>query len=807
MIAEVALNVPLRRTFDYIVPEAEQDTALPGCRVIVPFGRRLLDGIVVARKESSDIPPEKLKEIQQTTEVGILFPEELLNFTRWISNYYFCGWGEALDAALPTGLSAKIVTHYKLRHTPVDPALLHGLSTGISTLLESGKPWDMNLWQKAGATPQEVKWLRNHAKPGGAILMWHEYGGTKTRVRMEKWVQLTGQEVLELKKRPNPRKESRRDQVLRLLRTESPLPLVSLKAHMPGPAAVVKKLAEEGLVEVFEKPAASRFRKHVPPEPFLPLNEDQTAALAHIRQGLTAETYNALLLQGVTGSGKTEVYLHAARETLALGKTALLLVPEIALTESIVNRFRARFGEDVAVLHSGMAEGERFDEWRRVHEGQAKIVVGARSAVFAPLDNIGLVVVDEEHDNSYKQDDTPRYNGRDAAMMRARSNNAVVVLGSATPSLEAIHNVGLGKLTKLELPSRILDRPMPEVEILDLKKIPRQKGCPLFSLPLVDALRETLERKEQAMLFLNRRGFAHLVRCKECEEHIACEHCSITLTYHQAENRLRCHRCDYSRQMPEKCPACDHPELAIIGLGTQRLAQDLALVFPEARILRMDSDSLRRRGELERMLTGIREHEYDFVIGTQILSKGHDFPRITLVGAVLADVSLNLPDFRSAERTFQVLTQMAGRAGRGETPGRVIIQTYSPDHYSLECVRTHDTEKFCTEEMTHRQDAEIPPITSQALLWISGPHPGRIQSLAQDVARRLHQNNNGQTMLLGPAEAPIKRISDRYRWMIQLRAKSITPIHKLLWRVLEDPSFQVGHKERVVVDIDPYNVM
>ncbi|HUJ74405.1 MAG TPA: primosomal protein N', partial [bacterium] len=524
-----------------------------------------------------------------------------------------------------------------------------------------------------------------------------------------------------------------------------------------------------------------------------------------------AGAYRPFLIQGVTGSGKTEVYLHAVRDALALGKSALVLVPEIALTADMVNRFRARFGRVVAVLHSGMGEGERFEEWSRVRDGRARIVIGARSAVFAPVSNLGLVIVDEEHDTSYKQDETPRYHGRDAAMMRAFRAGAVLVLGTATPSLEALRNVALGKLTPLRLPGRIQERPLPSVEILDLRTVPRQAGSAWFSLTLVEALRQTLARQEQAILFLNRRGFANLVRCTACQAPLLCENCSLALTWHQAQGLLRCHRCDYTRSLPAQCPACQAPALQALGLGTERIAEELGVLFPQARLLRVDSDSLQRRGELDRVMAGIRDRSHDIIIGTQILSKGHDFPHITLVGAVLADVSLNLPDFRAPERTFQLLTQIAGRAGRGDLPGRVLIQTYNPDHYSLVHVRNHDPQGFAQEELRIREAAGLPPFASQVLLWISSPDAPAAARLARTLAERVRlaagQPTFAGVQVLGPAEAPIKRIASRWRWMILLKAPTVGPLQRLTRAVLDDPGLRIAPRERVVVDVDPYNVM
>jgi primosomal protein N' (replication factor Y) len=432
---------------------------------------------------------------------------------------------------------------------------------------------------------------------------------------------------------------------------------------------------------------------------------------------------------------------------------------------------------------------------------------------------LGLVIVDEEHDGSYKQDESPRYHGRDAAIWRASRAGAVLVLGSATPSLESAHNVALGKLTRLRLGARIESRPLPPVELVDLRTVPRVAGAHWFGVPLVEALRDTLARGEQALLFLNRRGFASLVRCGTCQAPVLCVNCSLALTWHQGEQRLRCHRCDYSRVMPETCPACGAAEVKTVGLGTERLAQETALLFPQARVLRVDSDTLRRRGELERIMAGIRKRLYDVIVGTQILSKGHDFPHITLVGAVLADVSLNLPDFRAPERTFQLLTQMAGRAGRGDLPGRVIIQTYNPGHYALTHVRTHDPDAFAGHELAVRERAATPPFASQVLLWISSPSARAAQRLAHALAERVRAavlsaprderpaGGAPGVEVLGPVEAPIAKLAGRYRWMLLLKGPRIGPLQRLARRVLDDPALKPGAGERIAVDVDPYGLM
>ncbi|MCH7477641.1 MAG: primosomal protein N', partial [SAR324 cluster bacterium] len=755
MIAEVALNLPLRHAFDYLIPPEEAEWITPGCRVIVPFGKRLRAGIVVGTKAESALAPERLKAIHQAAEGGVLFPQDILTFTQWIARYYFCGWGEVLEAALPAGMRAKIRARLRFREWPPPEEILKGLSAKPLKLLRTHREWNADQWKRSGPTAADGQWLQKHLKPGGTLEIHYQYLGSEPHRPGQRWARLGEIPPPVPRRRRNPLRETRKEQALRLIREEGPLPLARLRALMPDPATVVRALARDGHVEMFEQPDSESGcgATAVAPEPFLQLTEPQQAAFDAIAGALAGGGYAAFLLDGVTGSGKTEVYLHAVREALNQGRGSLLLVPEIALTESIVNRFRARFGAEVAVLHSGLPEAKRFEEWRRIHDGTARVVIGARSAVFAPLHRLGLVVVDEEHDPSYKQDETPRYNGRDAAMMRARQSGAVVVLGSATPSLEATRNVAQGKLTRMVLPARVYDRPMPEVEILSLASEPRQPGSPLFTLRLVEAIRETLRNKEQAILFLNRRGFAHLVRCGACQQDLVCSNCSITLTYHQADQRLRCHRCNSTRQMPERCPTCGEPEIKAMGLGTQRIEQEVAVMFPEARTLRVDSDTLRKRGELERMMGAIQRREYDLIIGTQILSKGHDFPYITLVGAVLADVSLNLPDFRAAERTFQLLTQVAGRAGRGERPGRVLIQTYNPSHYSLVHVRNHDAAAFNERELAARTDSGSPPFSSQALVWVTGPVLGRVEKLARQVAGKLRERRPPAVEVLGPVTA------------------------------------------------------
>ena len=829
MIAEVALNVPLRRSFDYLVPSAETARIAPGGRVIVPFGKRTLTGIVVALKPDSTVPEERLRALHSLPHTEALFTQELLNFTRWVATYYCCGWGEVLDAALPCGLAARYRLRYRLRPewAPAGQAAAEraGLSQPLRRLIESHASWSDVQWNRAADSDVERAWLAEHAQPGGPIEVLYHFDHPG-RARMEKWLRLrsgaTGIEAALALTVPGPgegatgegtgsdaRKPTRKIQALRAIAEEREIPASRLAALMPQPAAAIKALTDAGWIEVFEREAHPLVRPTpLPPqEAYHTLTPDQRPIVEAIAAALGESRFRAFLLEGVTGSGKTEVYLHAVRDALARGRTALLLVPEIALTAQILNRFRARFGAQVAILHSAMDESARFGEWMRARRGEARVVIGARSALFAPLPDLGLLVVDEEHDPSYKQDETPRYQARDAALVRAREAGAVVILGTATPSMESLHNVTLGKLERLHLPARVENRSLPEVELVDLRETPRASGSALFSRPLADALRETLLRGQQAILFLNRRGFAQLIRCEACGEAILCPNCSLSLVYHRAQARLRCHHCDYAAPVPKTCPACQSPHLKEFGLGTERIEQEVTTLFPKARVLRMDSDALRRRGELERMLEGIRQRRYDVIIGTQILAKGHDFPGITLVSAVLADVALNLPDFRAAERTFQVLTQMAGRAGRGSDPGRVVIQTYNAHHHALVTVRDHHTARFAETELRYREASRMPPFTHLALFWASSTAPDRAERLARAVAKVAHAALAPGVTLDGPAEAPIRKVNRRFRWMVLLRSASVARLHRVLMTTLDDPALKAAHPDRLVVDVDPQSLL
>jgi len=574
-------------------------------------------------------------------------------------------------------------------------------------------------------------------------------------------------------------------------------------------ASVVKRLADEGLILIEDR--------HVDRDPFagdvilpsapLELYPEQESAVATIEASLVAEEARVILLHGVTGSGKTEIYLQAIQVCLERGKEAIVLVPEIALTPQTTDRFRSRFGDTVSVLHSRLSDGERFDEWTKIHEGRTQIVVGARSALFAPFRKLGLIVVDEEHENTYKQDEAPRYQARDVAVVRGRMENATVVLGSATPSLESYYNCRVGKYVLAEMPSRVDSRRLPAVEVVDMRvEATLRGGARIFSRRLTDLIRERLESGDQTILFLNRRGYATQMLCTECGYVAQCEDCSTAFTYHRGVERLCCHLCGRILPAPQRCPQCGDSEIRYTGLGTEKVETVARKLFPKATIGRMDSDTMTRKHSHKHMLDAFRAGRVQILIGTQMIAKGLHFPNVTLVGIIFADLGLHLPDFRAGERTFQLLTQVAGRAGRGEVPGRGIVQTYTPYHPALEFALGHDFVGFYEEELPVRQALDFPPVTHMAIMHFRSEDEGKASAAAERFAERLSGCLAEAVQMIGPMPAPIAKVRRRYRYQITLRGGSTLP----LIRLLREFSLQANREERevdVYVDVDPSSLL
>jgi len=816
--AEVAVPLPIDRTFTYAVPDKWTDRLRPGYRVVVPFGHRVLTGFVVGLLRSTEV--SGVKPIAALPDEFPIFSDEMLALTRWIAQYYMCGWGEALECAAPAGLAAAGTRRYLLCttgqsvldtvcRTPEQQAVVAALaSRGALTARQlarvvKGKELRRTLaeLEKTGAVTSEIVVPKSRVRPRLVAV-----AAIDEKVRAD-----SGATIESLR---GKRAHRQADLIEFLAEQDHPVPVSKLVKRTGVSHATVRALADKGIlklseVEVLRDPFSdTALELWGTPTPFK-LTPEQQAAYDAIVAAVDSQQYATFLLKGVTGSGKTEVYLQVIDRVLRAGRDAIVLVPEIALTPQIVGQFRSRFGDLVALFHSALPIGERYDQWRRVYRGDARIVVGPRSAVFAPLKNLGIVVVDEEYEPTYKQNDVPRYHARDVAIMRANRANAVVVLGSATPSLESLYNVRQGKYTLLEIKSRISDRPMPRVIVVDMREEKRTAGAAVIvSFTLQEMISERLRRGEQSIVFLNRRGHAPFVLCRECGAVPQCRECQVSMTYHSSTDMLHCHYCNARRRAPNKCPECDSRRMLYLGAGTQRTETNLMTLFPEARVERMDLDTTTGKWAHQHILARYERGEIDILVGTQMVAKGLDFPGVTLVGVINADVSLNVPDFRSAERTFQLLTQVAGRAGRGDEAGEVVVQTYSKNHFSIQAAQNHDYDAFSERELDYRRQAEYPPFTHMVMISFEGKEESAVARTAGEVGRRaraaLAETRSRSVEVLGPAPAPIPKLRGSYRWHLTMLSKHTRRLHEAVRSaVAEHPS---DSKVRVKVDVDPQTV-
>jgi primosomal protein N' (replication factor Y) len=643
----------------------------------------------------------------------------------------------------------------------------------------------------------------------GLICRKREINKPVTRQKTERYIKCLSS-VIEDRKLSVPKQK-----ILETAAEYGEISISELKKTIPTAAGHILKLEETGFISIFNKPVyRDPFGESVAPDNPPKLTLDQQHVVSSVVKNL-GKGFQSFLLAGVTGSGKTEVYMHAAGRAIKKGLSVLVLVPEIALVSEIERRFRARFGECVAVLHSGLSAGERFDQWIRISNGQCSIVIGARSAIFAPLTNIGLIIVDEEHDTSYKQESRFRYNARDMAVIRARQEDAIVLLGSATPSIQSVHNVANKKFNELSLQKRVFSQEMPNISVVDLRKHKDYKGTRRFiTIDLQKAIKETLDRKEQVLLFLNRRGFASYPVCSACGEALKCRNCDITLTLHQKDNAYKCHLCGFSLPSAAVCGNCGSASIKRLGMGTEKIETTVKGLFPEASVARMDRDTMARKGDLVKLLKGLRNQETDILIGTQMVAKGHDFPNITLVGIICADMSLSFPDFRAGELTFQVLAQVAGRAGRGERPGRVILQTYSPDHFSITAATDHDFMKFYNQEISFRKAFKYPPFSRMIQLKISGRDREKTRQQAVAIGKLCDamkkQNSDFARWIdvLGPIEAPISKKANRFRWQMIVKSEGIDLLHRFVRTLIFENGLHLsGNPVKVSIDVDPFFMM
>jgi len=811
--AEVAFNLPIKEVFTYKIPPDFLGKVQVGMRVFVPFGRRRITGYVVnlASKWDKNIQLKSISDLPDTKPVA---DQEILALTKWLSGYYQCSWGEAIRAALPAGLDDESREEFSLTEAGMDALKKGSLSKSAILLLHfigGKKKVTLKQCQK-GLGKKFSAYSLAHLKQGGLLTSTEAIQKSTIGYQFIKSVRLNPnfpdpEKIEQLLKR-SPKQKMVCDYLLK-----GEISTADLEKQVKGSAAALKSLKEKGLVEVFTRKSERTSEVDLSNQPIgteLKFTAEQKKVFTQLSKAIAQSKFQPFLLQGVTGSGKTEIYIRCIQQVLEQGKTAIMMVPEISLTPQTVERFRQRFGDRVAILHSGLSQKERFIEWKKIHDKQVSIAVGARSAVFAPFSNLGIIVIDEEHDGSYKQDSTPRYHARDTAVMRAHSQNAVVLLGSATPSLESIHNTQLDKYKYLSLEKRVGDRMLPIVSLVDMRKERKEfKNFSILSGQLIAAIRDRLSRKEQIFLFLNRRGTARFVYCPDCGYAMECNHCSVTLTFHGNDDRLLCHYCNFSARMPGHCPECQGEVIRFSGFGTQKLEEETLKLFPKANVRRLDRDTTQGKKAFANMHRDMTAGEIDILIGTQMITKGHDFPNVTLVGVVAADVALNIPDFRSCERAFQLMTQVAGRAGRGKVPGKVLIQTNNPDHYMFEFVMEHDVNAFYDKELKLRKRLNYPPYTRIIALEVVCENESQGQNaigkLRQSLSRLVSREKSVE--LIGPSKAALYRIQNKFRWHLILRGGNMKQLQNILLKCSQLNESKARDKVKITIDVDPLNLL
>ena len=791
----VALPLPVQTVFTYRV--AGGPLPARGVRVVVPFGPRKVVGVVTGPAKGDE--GRALKDVIEVLDEAPLVAPPLLDLVDWVAEHYLAPPGECYRLALPPSGIRASRSVVRLANAPVSSAQgrLDGAAEDpIVTALREGPLRFTTLAARLGHDPAgRLARLRREGvveveqdldAPGFRQVRWAELGEGASAA---------------------PKGKAQAEVLARLRAAGGRAPVADLVRDKPSLRGCLQRLAESGLVRIVEERADRGPRAGDASEAARPqATADQTKVLQAILPALDARAFRPFLLHGVTGSGKTEVYFRAAERALDQDRGALILVPEIGLTPLLVRAAAARFGGTVCVIHSELATGERHDQWWRIREGECRVVVGARSAVFAPIPDLGLVVVDEEHDAAYKQDDTPRYHGRDVAVMRAKLEGGVVVLGSATPSLETFTNAQQGKYERLVLPRRIGAQGLPTVDVVDRREVMKAGGDPILTPPLRDAIEIRLRKQEQTLLLLNRRGYAISLLCRECGLEADCPNCSVSLAMHEGGRRAVCHYCGHQAAPPRACPSCQGEYLKQRGYGTEKVVEAVRAQFPQARVDRLDRDRAARRGELEKALHAFAAGETDILVGTQMIAKGHDFPRVTLVGVVDADVGLGLPDFRSAERTFQLLTQVSGRAGRADLAGEVILQSHLPDHYALRLACTQDYDGFFAQESIYRRTMAYPPVASLLNLVVRDKDPGAAGREAEWLARKLREGGGAGTYrVLGPARAPLAKLRQDHRFQILMKGRRASMREAVRSAMTE--RYGGVRWPGVVIDVDPLSVM
>ena len=852
--ANVAFPLSVDQVFTYGVPSALDADLQPGVRVLAPFRRTKQEGVVVERVDETDLAPNLIKNVSDCLDASPMYSPEMLTLTKWMADYYICSWGVALFSAVPAAVRTQ--KKEQVRLVPGFSGALGSVEKKLVAYLEAEGELSFNqLIRRTGLSYQEVRSKVTRLREKGVVetnVTHKPKASTQRTTVAELALPLSdvAAEIAQLK-RENPdgsaersgnrrhAGDAKRAEILQLLLDAGePLATADLTKRVNASVSLLRTLERHGFVHITQAETVRNplSTESVAPTQPLSLNSAQLTAFSEIQNALASPTVGEVfnreafnrgqhpptfLLHGVTGSGKTEVYMQAMAEVLENGKSVIVLVPEISLTPQTAARFVGRFGERVALLHSRLSDGERYDQWHRIQKGEADIVIGPRSAIFAPVQALGMLIIDEEHSDSYKSDNAPRYHAREVARKRSELANCPVLLGSATPSLESFHQAKNGSYRLLSLPNRVFDRKMPDVDIVDMRTELKKGNRTIFSDILRSSIEERLVRREQIILFLNRRGHSTYVFCRTCGYVERCDNCSISLTYHRETQQLVCHHCGSKRPTHATCPQCGSEAIRFFGAGTEAVEQEVRKAFPRASVQRFDADSTARKNAHQQILAAFEQQKIDILIGTQMVSKGLDFPNVTLVGVIAADTALNLPDFRAGEQTFSLLTQVAGRSGRAELEGKVVIQTYMPEHYCIATAQQHDYLGFYKQEVEARGALRYPPFSHVAVLLLRGKDEKAVIDTAHIVRDQLEmwQTDREHTSrvadieepaveILGPAPAPLSKIEGKFRWHLLLRSPTAEKIGQLLKHLVDDPPATIKSKAiEFVIDIDPTNTL
>ncbi|WP_458413945.1 primosomal protein N' [Schinkia sp. CFF1] len=804
-IAKVIVDVPANQTdrsFDYLIPEEwrGRDFVQPGMRVVVPFGPRKIQGFVIEITDHTEF--KKLKPIESVLDITPVLTPELLELGEWLRDTTLCFLITAYQAMLPAAMKVKYEKEVHIKNHDI---------LACDAQLKSFHGQEVIHWKDIEHNKTILPLIQKEIKHGNMEVVYR----VKDRANNKKKVKVIcpNKEVDELHEviqALGSNAQKQKDVVQHFINAPEKIELHELLTILNTTVSPVNTLVKKGILqeyyqEVYRDPYGNRDFKSTTP---LQLTTEQTKAITPILHCIDRHRHGVFLMYGVTGSGKTEIYLQAIAEVLKQGKEAIMLVPEISLTPMMVNRFKGRFGDEVAVMHSGLSTGEKYDEWRKIQRKEVRVVVGARSAIFAPFENLGIIIIDEEHETSYKQEENPRYHARDVAIKRGKIHDCPVILGSATPSLESFARAHKNVYQLLTLKERINARAMPSVEIIDMREELRCGNRSMFSESLLEKIKDRMAKCEQSVLFLNRRGFSTFVMCRDCGYVLNCPHCDISLTYHKRDHKLKCHYCSFEMPLLSRCPECNSEHIRFFGTGTQKVEEELARLLPEARVIRMDVDTTGKKGAHEKLLHAFEQKQADILLGTQMIAKGLDFPDVTFVGVLAADSMLHIPDFRASEKTFQLITQVSGRAGRHHLPGEVIIQTYTPEHFSVELAAIPDYESYYAREMLVRKKFNYPPFYYLTLITVSHQELMKVVDVTEKITKFITTKLSNQAIVLGPVASPIPRIKDRYRYQCMIKYKDEPNLGKTLQTLLHYYQHEISRSElQIAIDMNPYMMM